>query len=130
MIGIVRTSLQNDLSEVRHQTHRRASSRRVAPAPEHDLDSEVASTATEYFTYDEKMDCVLSDPKFGMFSLFAYTLTHHAPDPDNIFCSKLFTPLCALPLLVFLSQWLMFVSIIIYQYGNWSICPQLSLIHI
>ena len=108
---ILRRSLMNDLSEVA----------KISP------DSELESQQSEYLTWEEKRDCVLSDPKFGMFSMFQYALNRHRSDPTNIYCSKLFTPICALPLIVFLAQWMMFGAIVMFQHSLYTadgFCPQ------
>lgn len=112
--SILRKSLLTDLSEVSHTSQ---------VSPEFDCGSEY--TPSE-LTSDEKKECVLSDPKFGMFSMFVYTLQKHRSDPDNVYCSRLFTPICALPIFVFCAQWMMFVSVVKYQYGHYDteICPQ------
>ena len=106
---IVRSSFMNDLSEVA----------KIA------VDEELESTASEYLTGEEKKECVLSDPKFGMFSMFQYTWQNRSHNDNDIYCSKLFTPVCALPIIVFVAQWLMFAAILIYQHGLYSngLCP-------
>jgi hypothetical protein len=87
------------------------------------VESDTESTGTEYLTVDEKKECVLNDPKFGMFSMFKYAVTHKK---TGNYCSEIFTPIFALPLLLFVSQWVMFVSIVIYQYKLYEngACPQ------
>jgi hypothetical protein len=71
---------------------------------------------------------VLSEPKFGMFSMFQYTCTHaqHAQQGGALYCSKFFTPMCALPLVVFCAQWMMFAAIILFQHDHYAlgVCPQ------
>lgn len=107
IIKIIKKSLFNDLSETKVYSV-----------------DDVESTSTEFLTWDEKRECVLNDPRFGMFSLFKYTLKKR--DTDSIFCSKVFTPALALPILVFFSQWVMFTAIGIYQYRLYSsgVCQQ------
>jgi hypothetical protein len=78
---------------------------------------------------EEKMECVLADPKFGMFSLFAYHCTtdiNRALQRRNtVFCSHVFSLIMALPILVFITQWLMYIAIVSYQVNNYNkgICP-------
>lgn len=107
VLNLVKNSLLNDLSETKVHA-----------------DIEASSTSTEYLTWEEKRDCVLSDPKFGMFSMMQYTVQKFHSGSN--YCSELFTPLCALPILVFVSQWLMFISIAMYQYKLYEngACPQ------
>ena len=112
LFKIIKKSLFNDLSETR--VH-------VEPYVE---PTDIESTTTEFMTWDEKRECVLNDPKFGMFSLFQYTVRHY--NTQTIFCSKAFTPTLALPILVFISQWIMFIAIGIHQYRLFSnsVCSQ------
>jgi hypothetical protein len=110
MIGIykvIKASLKTDLSETK--VH---------------VESDSESTGTEYLSCDEKKECVLNEPKFGMFSMMKYTVNKYHSDSN--YCSELFTPLCALPILVFVAQWLMFISIVIHQYRLYEngACPQ------
>lgn len=79
---------------------------------------------------EEKTDAVLSDPKFGMFSLFHYHWTRGYKNTamkkrNTVFCSHIFSLLFALPLLVFLTQWLMFFATVANQIRSYDkgICP-------
>jgi len=79
---------------------------------------------------EEKIELVLGDPKFGMFSLFAYHLTsgrHSAAlqRRNTVFCSHIFSLALALPVLVFVTQWLMYVSLLAFQIRSYDagICP-------
>ena len=67
-----------------------------------------------------KTNLVLSDPKFGMFSLFAYHCYHGRHNAilkkrNRVYCSHIFSLLFALPILVFIAQWLMYISIVSHQ---------------
>ncbi len=81
---------------------------------------------------DEKIDTVLSDARFGMFSLFHWHLREgyknkHLQRENVVYCSHIFSYITALPLLVFVSQWLMFFALILYMYRHSSVgklCPQ------
>lgn len=84
----------------------------------------------ENMTAEEKTELVLSDPKFGMFSLFAYHLTsgHHSDAikrRNTVFCSHIFSLVLALPILVFITQWLMYFSMLVYQIRSYNagFCP-------
>lgn len=85
---------------------------------------------TDDMSIDEKTEIVLSDPKFGMFSLFYYHWTkgheNKAMKKSNrAYCSHIFSFLFALPLLVFVTQWLMYFSIISHQVRIYEggVCP-------
>lgn len=84
----------------------------------------------EPLSIEEKAELVLSDPKFGMFSLFAYHLTsgHHSDAikrRNTVFCSHIFSLVLALPLLVFVTQWLMYFAMLAYQIRSYDagVCP-------
>lgn len=79
---------------------------------------------------EEKTELVLGDPKFGMFSLFAYHVTsgRHSvaiQRRNTVFCSHIFSLILALPILVFITQWLMFIAILSYQVRSYDagVCP-------
>ena len=68
-------------------------------------------------TSDEKKDIVLSDPKFGMFSLFRYHLSRgylndELKKTNKVYCSHIFSLMFALPLLVFMSQWILYGALL------------------
>ena len=79
---------------------------------------------------EEKTEQVLSDPKFGMFSLFAYHVTsgrhnNMMKTRNTVFCSHIFSLLLALPILVFITQWVMYISFVTHQIRTYEagICP-------
>tara|TARA_B100000780_G_C21076265_1_gene433258 strand:- start:370 stop:1263 length:894 start_codon:yes stop_codon:yes gene_type:complete len=79
---------------------------------------------------DEKTEEVLSDPKFGMFSLLAYHWTRgHANTAlkrrNTVYCSHIFSSLFALPLLVFITQWTMYIAVVSHQSRTYDsgVCP-------
>jgi hypothetical protein len=79
---------------------------------------------------EEKTELVLQDPKFGMFSLFAYHLYsgNHSfamKRRNTVFCSHIFSLIFALPILVFITQWIMYISIVRHQMRTYDggICP-------
>jgi hypothetical protein len=85
---------------------------------------------SEDISDEEKTEQVLSDPKFGMFSLFAYHL-HHGhknsalKERNTLYCTHIFSLLFALPILVFLTQWLMYIAIVSHQVRTYDggFCP-------
>ena len=79
---------------------------------------------------EEKTQEVLSDPKFGMFSLLKYHWTRgykNAPlkRRNAVYCSHIFSSLFALPFLVFVTQWIMYISVISHQVKTYEhgFCP-------
>jgi len=79
---------------------------------------------------EEKKNIVLSDPKFGMFSLFKYHcnkgyLNYELKKSNTIFCSHIFSLAFALPLLIFFSQWLLYISLVNYEIRKFEgeFCP-------
>lgn len=82
---------------------------------------------------DEKKSIVLNDPKFGMFSLFKYHITRgyknkNLKEKNTMYCSHVFSSLACLPILVFLAQWGIYISLIHHEIvkfdGNY--CPNKS----
>lgn len=81
-------------------------------------------------TAAEKTEEVLQDPKFGMFNLFHYHWTRGYQNKamkkiNRAYCSHIFSFLIALPILVFLTQWLMYFAIVSHQVRTYDggICP-------
>lgn len=79
----------------------------------------------EHLTDEQKTELVLSDPKFGMLSLFAYHWHHGRHNAvlkkrNRVFCSHIFSLLFALPILVFVAQWLMYIAIVSHQVRTYS----------
>ena len=79
---------------------------------------------------DEKLEAVLSDPKFGMFSLWMYHLSKgHKNDAlkrkNAMYCSHIFSLLFALPILVFVTQWMMYIAVVSHQSRTYEggYCP-------
>ena len=82
---------------------------------------------------EEKREIVIADPKFGMFSLFKYHITRGynneiLKQKNAVYCSHIFSLLSFLPIIVFVSQWAMYIGILYDQYqhsqGEW--CPNQS----
>ena len=87
-------------------------------------------TPAEDISTEEKIELVLGDPKFGMFSLFAYHLTSGRHSTalkrrNTVFCSHIFSLVLALPILVFVTQWLMYIAVLAYQIRSYEagFCP-------
>jgi hypothetical protein len=81
-------------------------------------------------TSDEKTEIVLDDPKFGMFSLFKYHLrrgylNNELKKTNKIYCSHIFSLLFALPIIVFITQWIMYISLLQHEIKKFdgNFCP-------
>ena len=92
-----------------------------------------ADTEEDVLSVEEKVNEVLSDPKFGMFSLFAYQITRGYQNNvlkrrNTVFCSHLFSLVLALPVLVFITQWIMYIAIVRHQMRTYSggTCPNVA----
>ncbi len=80
---------------------------------------------------DDKKKIVIADPKFGMFSLFKYHMTRGYKNEvlkrkNAVYCSHIFSTLGFLPIIVFMSQWSMYIALIANQIDNYdkeSLCP-------
>ena len=94
----------------------------------------IPSTQSDDFNVDidEKIDTVLSDPKFGMFSLFMWHWNEgyknkELREKNVVYCSHIFSLWSGLPLIVFLSQWTMYVALLMYMYSftmDHKMCPR------
>lgn len=81
---------------------------------------------------DEKIDTVLSDPMFGMFSLFMWHWNEgyknrEFKEKNVVYCSHIFSLWSGLPLLVFVSQWTMYIALVMYMYTfstHHKMCPK------
>tara|TARA_B110001450_G_scaffold256977_1_gene289900 strand:+ start:4882 stop:5775 length:894 start_codon:yes stop_codon:yes gene_type:complete len=98
----------------------------VCQTPKQDDDEAISKMSVE-----EKTEEVLSDPKFGMFSLLAYHWYQGHKNAvlkrrNTVYCSHIFSSLFALPFLIFLTQWVMFIAVISHQVRTYDsgICPQ------
>jgi hypothetical protein len=78
---------------------------------------------------EEKKEAVLTDPRFGMFSLFKYHLNkgylNKKLKKGNVYCFNIFSLFFALPILIFIAQWIMYLALIIHERKkfNGDICP-------
>ncbi len=94
--------------------------------------STTQTTLDETIPNEQKRDEVINDPRFGMFSLYKYHITrgYGLSQDDNInktgvYCSNIFTKFCFLPILTFIVQWLIYISIMVYEIKNYNkgFCP-------
>ena len=100
-----------------------------------DCDSPARRNSKVYsaITDDEKKAIVLNDPKFGMFSLFKYQVTrgyknHVLKHKNTMYCSHVFSTLAFLPILIFVSQWSIFISLAAHEIMRFdgNFCPNKS----
>ena len=82
---------------------------------------------------EDKREIVLNDPKFGMFSLFKYHLrrgylNNELKKTNKVFCSHIFSLILALPILIFISQWILYISLMSAEINKFDdeICPNKS----
>ena len=74
---------------------------------------------------EDKKEIVLNDPKFGMFSLFKYHLKRGYRNSEliktnKVFCSHIFSLFFALPILIFIGQWLLFLALILHEINTFN----------
>jgi hypothetical protein len=63
---------------------------------------------------DDKKEIVLSDPKFGLFSLFLWHATRKKKS-NRFYCSDAFSLSLALPLLLFATQWILYIALVSHE---------------
>mgnify|MGYP001457401038 CR=1 FL=1 len=87
----------------------------------------------ENATPEEKKEIVLASPSFGMFSLFKYHLKYgylnkELKKTNKVYCSHIFSLVMALPILVFMGQWLLYGALISHEVNvyNGTICSNES----
>ena len=82
---------------------------------------------------EDKLEIVLNDPKFGMFSLMKYHIlrgyrNEELKKSNTVYCTHIFSLYAALPVMVFVAQWLMYIALIANETakfdGDW--CPNNS----
>lgn len=76
-------------------------------------------------TPDEKRECVLNSPRFGMFGLMAHMLEREGGRE----CSHVFGKQFLLPIFIFIAQWLMFMSIILHNLKSPFACNNSAIEH-
>jgi len=99
-------------------------SKKILPA------CQTPQNSIEHLSQDDKVQIVLNDPKFGMFSLFKW---HWKKGHKNeilkqknaFYCSHTFSLLAFLPILIFISQWIIYIAFISYEIKQYDkgLCP-------
>jgi len=86
-----------------------------------------------HMSSEDKLRVVLNDPKFGMFSLFKYHwnkgyLNDAMMRSNTVYCTHIFSLYFALPILVFFSQWMMYIALIANEHASFdgNFCPNKS----
>jgi len=81
-------------------------------------------------TQPEKADIIITDPKFGMFSLFKYHLNRgyrneKLKQKNAFYCSHVFSLIAALPIIIFVAQWSIYIAIVANEVDNYDgrLCP-------
>jgi len=84
-------------------------------------------------TQREKAEIIISDPKFGMFSLFKYHTTRgykneKLKQKNAFYCSHVFSLLAALPIIIFVAQWAIYIAMVANEVDNFDgrFCPNES----
>ena len=80
---------------------------------------------------DEKKEIVMNSPSFGMFSLFKYHIkrgyrNEQLKKENKIYLSHIFSLICALPIMIFIGQWMLFIALVFHEAENYGgeICPR------
>ena len=100
----------------------------IVPSERNSIESENTFHFNEV-TDEEKKDSVLTDPRFGMFSLFKYHLNkgylNKKLQKGDVYCFNIFSLFFALPILIFFSQWLMYLALVFHEKRQFdgNICP-------
>ena len=88
----------------------------------------------EEMTQDEKVQIVLNDPKFGMFALFKWHIKKGYKNEvlkrkNAFYCSHTFSLLAFLPIIIFFTQWFIYVGLIASEVREYDkgFCPQVAL---
>ena len=76
-------------------------------------------------TPEEKRECILQSPRFGMFGLMAHMLEREGGRE----CSHVFGKQFLLPIFIFIAQWLMFASIVIHNLKSPFSCNSSAIEH-
>ena len=74
---------------------------------------------------EDKRECVLQSPRFGMFGLMAHMLEREGGRE----CSHVFGKQFLLPIFIFIAQWLMFAAIVIHNLKTSFSCNNSAIEH-
>ena len=84
-------------------------------------------------TQSEKAEIIITDPKFGMFSLFKYHLTRgyrneKLKEKNAFYCSHVFSLLTGLPIIIFVAQWSIYIAMVANEIDSYDgkMCPNES----
>ena len=79
----------------------------------------------DILTREEKRDCILESSRFGMWGMVSYMLRSEGGKE----CSHVFGKQFLLPAFIFLAQWLMFASIVLFNLKNKIECKDSPIEH-
>jgi len=87
--------------------------------------SPIKQNIEDDITSEEKKEIVKATPSFGMFSLFKYHikrgyLNKELKKTNKIFCSHIFSLIFALPILMFIGQWLLYIALLINENNRFN----------
>lgn len=74
---------------------------------------------------EEKRECILECPRFGMWGMVSYMMNKDGGKE----CSHVFGRQFILPMFIFIAQWLMFVSIVLFHLKNEIKCNNSPIEH-
>ena len=84
-------------------------------------------------TQSEKVEIIITDPKFGMFSLFKYHITRgykneKLKEKNAFYCSHVFSLLTGLPIIIFIAQWSIYIAMVANEITKYDgqLCPNNS----
>ncbi len=87
-------------------------------------------SSIDELTQDEKVQIVLNDPKFGMFALFKWHIKKGHKNEilkrkNAFYCSHTFSLLAFLPILIFISQWVIYIAFLSHEIKQYDkgLCP-------
>ena len=91
------------------------------------------TTEEPVLSQSEKVDIIITDPKFGMFSLFKYHLTRgykneKLKEKNAFYCSHVFSLIAALPIIIFIAHWSIYLAMVANEIDRYDgdICPNNS----
>ena len=89
------------------------------------FNSPIKPNFDEEISSDEKKEIVKLTHSFGMFSLFKYHLkrgykNRELKKSNKIFCSHIFSLIFALPILIFIGQWFLFIALVIHEINRFD----------
>lgn len=85
--------------------------------------SKVLPVEEKLLTSEEKRECILESSRFGMWGMMYYMLNKDGGKE----CSHVFGRQFLLPMFIFVAQWLMFISIVLFNIKTEIVCRSSTL---